>query len=66
MIGKRGSLILTLVGEADFRTLIREKFSNSIPSFDGSLDVESTLFGSIKLMGCLTWSIFPWRTKSNL
>jgi len=44
----------------------RDRFSNSIPSFDGSFDVESIYFWSINLMGCLTWSIFPWRIKSSL
>ena len=61
MKGEEGLLILTLIGEVDTLTLIREvgflyisetkekdiqidEFSTSIPSFDGSHDVEWTMF----------------------
>ena len=41
--GKGGSLILTLIGEADFRTLIGEIGFLILFLFCGSLDDESTL-----------------------
>ena len=43
----------------------RSKFSNSIPSFDGSLDVESTLLWIDKIDGLFEWNIFSWRIKSS-
>jgi len=52
MISKGGSLNLTLVGEANFWTLIGETgFFNFIPPFDGSLDIESILLWIDKIDG---------------
>jgi len=64
MIDKGGSLILTLVREADFRTLIRATgFSNSIPYFDGSFDVESTLLWIDKIDGLFDMEYIPMKDQ---
>jgi len=66
MIGKGGWLILALVGEVDFQTLIGETgFLILFLLLMGVLMLSQPYFGSIKLMGCLIWSIFLWRIKSS-
>jgi len=67
MIDNGGLLILTLIGEANFRTLIGEtSFLIQFFLLMGVLMLSQPYFGLTKLMGCLTWSIFPWMIKSSL
>jgi len=80
--GNRGSLILTLIGEADFRMLIEEidflilsmtyEDDNRIPMSSeffllmGIMILSQLYFGSVKLMSCLTHRVFLWNIMSNL
>ena len=60
MIGKKGSLILALVGEEDFRTLIGEtRFLILFILLVRVLMLSQPYFRSRKLISYLIWNIFP-------
>ena len=59
MIGEESALILALEGEADFQTIIGKTcFLILFFLLMGALILSEYYFGSIKLMSCLTLSIF--------